>query len=85
VSNVEWGQYLIVLSPLQFVRSLGVEVEMFVVANNSVPRNRHLRRVTLDTFLENRDQLYGDLEGEPILQSELVDTTYVSGLCQYVL
>jgi hypothetical protein len=84
-SNGDWGQYLIVFTPVQDVSFLGVDVEMHVVANLGIPRTRYLRRVTLETYLENKDELYGDLEREPILQSELVDTTLVSGVCEYVL
>jgi hypothetical protein len=84
MSHVNWGQYLIVLSPSQRVGFLGVDVEMYVVPSTHT-RNRYLRRVTLDTFLEYGVDLYGDKEEEPILKRELVDTTFVSGLCDCVL
>jgi hypothetical protein len=85
VSNGDWGQYLIVLSPSQDARRLGVDVETYVVFSNSIPRNRYLRQVTLDTFLEYGEDLYADLEDEPFLQTEFVNTTLVSGVCEFIL
>jgi hypothetical protein len=61
---------LIVLCPSQDVGFLGVDVEMHVIAGRSVPRNRYLRRVTFDTFLEYGEALYGDKEEEPIVKRE---------------
>jgi hypothetical protein len=52
-------------------------VEMHVV-DSHIPRNRHLRCVTLDTFLKYREDLYK--EDKPVLQTEFVDTTFVSGV-----
>ena len=73
---------MIVLSPLQDVGFLGVDVEMHVVAGRSIPRTTYLRRVTLATFQEYREELFGDKEEEPILKREIVDTTFVSGVCE---
>jgi len=73
---------LIVLSPLQDVGFVGVDVEMHVVAGRSIPRTSYLRRVTLATFQEYQEDLYGDKEEEPILKREIVDTTFVSDVSE---
>jgi hypothetical protein len=66
------------------VRSLGVDVTMHVVVDKCIPRNRYLRRVTLDTFMRYEDNVYADKEDEPELMRKFVDTTFVSSIYDHI-
>jgi hypothetical protein len=86
VSHAPVGRYLINLTTLQDVRLLGVNVTMYVVDDNSIPRHRYLRRVSRDTFLQYGERLYADKEEEEEeLMREFVDTTFVSGVCEHIV
>ena len=84
VSHAPVGRYLIDLTTLQDVRLLGVNVSMFVVVDNSIPRHRYLRHVSRDTFLQYQERLYADKEEEDELMREFVDMTFVSGVCEHI-
>ena len=84
VSHAPAGRYLIDLTTLQDVKLLGVNVTMYVVDDNSIPRHRYLRRVSRDTFLQYGERLYADKEEEEELMREFVDMTFVSGVCKRI-
>ena len=77
--------YFIDLTTSQDVSLLGVDVTMYVVNEMCIPRNRYLRRVTHETFVEYGHRLYADVKNEEELMREHVDTTVVSDVLQAYL
>jgi hypothetical protein len=63
------------------VRSVGVQVTVFVVDDIGVGRHRYLCQVTLGSFLEHGETLYGNSEEEKELLEDCVDMTIVSRFC----
>jgi len=81
LSHGQPGRYWIRLQISPDIVRLGIEVEMFLCVNELLPRYRYLRRVTLDTFLDHGEVLFGDSDEEEELFDECVDQTTVSGIC----
>jgi hypothetical protein len=82
---VETLAYLIDITTSQDVTLLGVDVSMYVVDDKCIPRNRYLRRVTHETFLEYGEILYANKEDEEELMREHVDTTFVSDVYNHIV
>jgi len=85
LSHAHAISYFIDLTTSQDVSFLGVDVTMYVVNDMHIPRNRYLRRVTHETFLEYRHRLYADEKNEEELMREHVDMTFVSDVYIHIL
>jgi hypothetical protein len=58
---------------------------MYVIDDKCISRNRYLRCVTHETFLEYGDRLYADKKNEEELMKEHVDMTFVSDVYRHIL